>query len=75
MALLPEKNDCVHRGVCKQVGDGMCLTECGHYISDRKFTSTNKQRRKISHCRHVGVSSCGGYTSSQNYCTVCGGKW
>ena len=30
MAALIEKNDCMHRSVCKYIGDGMCLTECGH---------------------------------------------
>ena len=41
MAALPEQNDCVHRGICKFRGDGMCLTECGHYAVEEKVTSAN----------------------------------
>ena len=41
MATLPETNDCAHRGVCKFIGDGMCLTECGHYTKELLQTATN----------------------------------
>jgi hypothetical protein len=41
MAALIEKNDCIHRGVCKYIGDGMCLTECGHYAMETQNTTTN----------------------------------
>ena len=50
MAALPEQNDCVHRGICKFRGDGMCLTECGHYAAEEKFTSTNNKSTPCYFC-------------------------
>ena len=70
MAALPEKNDCAHRGVCKYVGDGMCLTECGHYTAEEKFNSshspTNSDYTAALYWLELELGSTGskGYASS-----------
>jgi hypothetical protein len=39
--------DCVKRDVCIYAKEDIC-NDCGHYISDRKFTSTNTRITEIA---------------------------
>ena len=47
--------DCIKRDVCIYAKEDVC-SDCGHYISDRKFTSTNKRSPKCQASDCSGVA-------------------
>lgn len=46
------KNNCIKRDVCIFAKESFCKSnsECGHYIMEKGFTSTNNARVKCPSC-------------------------
>jgi|WetSurMetagenome_2_1015567.scaffolds.fasta_scaffold1251506_2 hypothetical protein len=60
------KNNCIKRDVCIFAKESFCKSnsECGHYIMEKGFTSTNKQSTPLK------CDSCG-KDVEQLYCNSC----